>query len=57
MVGTAAAIMAKNASFIAVGAMHLPGDDGLIRDYAIKDSPWKPSGNRKRGTKPALLTL
>lgn len=24
------AIMAKNASFIAVGAMHLPGDDGLI---------------------------
>ena len=24
------AIMAKNATFIAVGAMHLPGDDGLI---------------------------
>ena len=25
------AIMAENASFIAVGAMHLPGDDGLIK--------------------------
>ena len=25
------AIMAENASFIAVGAMHLPGDDGLVK--------------------------